>query len=210
VDHDLDLIAPCCDPHLELRREWFPKIAAGASVRVDWELPLPEGRALASASVRPGPSAKRTRETHREERSSAVSVGAPPRLQTTPSQFVGHWTADLSTSSLNARVRSTALDVAVDGDMVSITDRVTNLSGQEVGRGTITFQVDGREHPHDELIPGLVVVARWRGAFVLETILTRRNGQIDRVSYEVSSDGKTLTRTTTGNLGEPRTVFDRK
>jgi hypothetical protein len=69
------LIGPCCDPHLEVHRDWFPKIAPGASVRVDWELPLPEGRATAMVSVRPGPSAKKV--PYQESRSSVVLI--PPR-----------------------------------------------------------------------------------------------------------------------------------
>jgi hypothetical protein len=72
------LIAPCCDPHLEVRRDWFPKIAPGASVQVEWQLTLPEGRAIATVSVRPGPSAKQVRETHKERHASAVFVGDPP------------------------------------------------------------------------------------------------------------------------------------
>jgi len=69
------------------------------------------------------------------------------------------------------------LQVAVIGDTVSITDTVVIPSGQNVGQGTTTFQTDGREHSHDELMPGLIVVARWRGPDVLETILT---GKMDR------------------------------
>jgi hypothetical protein len=69
------LIGPCCDPHLEVHRDWFPKIAPGASARVDWELSLPEGRAIATVSVRPGPSAKKV--PYLETRPSVVLV--PPR-----------------------------------------------------------------------------------------------------------------------------------
>jgi hypothetical protein len=60
------------------------------------------------------------------------------------------------------------------------------------------------------LMPGLIVVARWRGSHVLETILTRRDGQVDRVTDEVSADGSTLTTTTSGTLWEQVIVFDRK
>ena len=59
------------------------------------------------------------------------------------------------------------------------------------------------------LMPGLIVVARWRGSHVLGAILTRKDGQVDRVTYEVSADGSTLTTTTSGNLGEHVMVFDR-
>jgi len=137
---------------------------------------------------------------------AAQQVGT---LQNSP--FVGNWIADLSKSTLhpNSPVRSTSLQFAVVGDTVSITDKVVNASGQDVGQGTTTLQIDGKEHPHDELLPGLVVVARWRGSHLLETVLTRKDGQVDHVTYEISTDGKTLTTTTSGNLGTQVIVFDR-
>ena len=58
------------------------------------------------------------------------------------------------------------------------------------------------------LMPGPIVVARWRGSHLLETILTRKDGQVDQVTYEVSADGSTLTTTTSGTLGEQVIVFD--
>jgi hypothetical protein len=69
------LIGPCCDPRLEGRREWFPKIAPGALVRADWQFPLPEGQAIATVRVRPGPSAKKI--PYLEPRSSVVLI--PPK-----------------------------------------------------------------------------------------------------------------------------------
>jgi hypothetical protein len=56
---------------------------------------------------------------------------------------------------------------------------------------------------------GLIVVARWRGSHVLEAILTTKDGQVDRVTSEVPSDGSTLTTTTSGNRGEQVMVCDR-
>jgi len=59
-------------------------------------------------------------------------------------------------------------------------------------------------------MPGLIVVARWHGTRVLETVLTRKDGQTDRVTYEVSLDGRTLTTRTSGNFGDQAIVFDRR
>jgi hypothetical protein len=73
---------------------------------------------------------------------------------------------------------------------VSITDTVIDASGQNVGHGTTTFRADEKEHAHDDLVPGLVAVARWRGSHVLETVLTRKDGQVDRITYEISAEGK--------------------
>jgi hypothetical protein len=68
------LISPCCDRHLEVQRDWFPKILPGASVRVDWALPLPEGVGGAIVSVRPGPSVKKI--PFRETRTAAALVSS--------------------------------------------------------------------------------------------------------------------------------------
>jgi hypothetical protein len=46
-------------PGAEARHEWFPRIAAGQSVRVEAALPLSEGQALAMVSVRAWQGAKR-------------------------------------------------------------------------------------------------------------------------------------------------------
>lgn len=80
---------------------------------------------------------------------------------------------------------------------------------QGQGHGPTTFQTDGKPHPHDELIPGLTVVARWRGSRILETVLARKDGRAGRVTYEVSADGKTLTSRTSGDLGDQLIIFDR-
>jgi len=37
-----------------------------------------------------------------------------------------------------------------------------------------------------------------------------KDGQVDRVTYEISADGKRLTATTSGKLGQQVIVFDRK
>lgn len=70
------LISP--GPGAEARHEWFPRIAAGQSVRVEAALPLSEGQALAMVSVRAWQGAKRVRESTGETRSTVASVGYPP------------------------------------------------------------------------------------------------------------------------------------
>lgn len=80
------LIAPCCDHHLEIRRDWFPYLAAGQSARADVEVVLPEGRAQALVSVKLGPSAKKVLETRPGSEKPPFTqavIGDPPRpLQT--------------------------------------------------------------------------------------------------------------------------------
>jgi len=71
------LIAPCCDNKLEVRRDWFPYIPAGQSVRADIEVSLPEGRALASVSVDHGPGDKRVHLAAPDAQPTLVVVGYP-------------------------------------------------------------------------------------------------------------------------------------
>jgi hypothetical protein len=113
-------------------------------------------------------------------------------LMMVDSPLAGTWTADLSRSKLhrNSAVQSTTLRFEVTDDAVSITDTVITSSGQDIGHGTTTFQADGKAHPHDDLMPGLVVVAKWTDSHTFETVLTRRNGIVDRVTYQVSADGR--------------------
>src|SRR5262245_52617389 len=95
------------------------------------------------------------------------------------SPFAGEWDAVLSKSCLrpNSPIQSEHLRFDVPtARTVSITDSVVTTAGKEIGQGTTTFQVDGEIHPHDELLPGLTVVARWNGPRRLETALTRTNG----------------------------------
>jgi hypothetical protein len=124
---------------------------------------------------------------------------------------VGTWIADLSKSEPpNAQIQRISLEVAVAGDTVSVTDKVTDASGQDMGFGTVTYQTDGTEHPHDDLMPGMVVVARWNSSNILETVRTRKDGQVLRVTFEISSNSQTLTTTASDSLGKQVIVFDRK
>jgi hypothetical protein len=141
----------------------------------------------------------------------ALSLGASDGSAQVPASmdnaFVGSWTADLAQSKLrpNSHITSATLVFSVTPEAVSITDSVID-GGQQVGHGTTVFQTDGKEHPHDELAPGMMVVALWRSSRRLETTL-KWNGQTDTVTYDVSSDGKTLTNRVLGRLGEQVIVF---
>ena len=131
--------------------------------------------------------------------------------QTETSPLEGRWTADLSASRLHpgVSVRSIALVFVVSPNRVRITDDVVLASGQQVGHGPAEFVTDGQEHRNDALLAGLVVQARWVNPRRLETVLKRPNGVVERVSYETSADGSTLTNTTDGPLGSQVIVFRR-
>lgn len=131
----------------------------------------------------------------------AVDIdGAPPpadsRFQGKPeavSPFVGRWSANLSKSRQHPdhRFQSATLEVEVDGDTVTIADFVVDDSGHE-NHGRNTILVDGNEHGSAHA-DGYVLMARWRGPHILETV-ARKDGQAAGWGrYEVSADGNTLT-----------------
>jgi hypothetical protein len=72
------LIAPCCAID-EVRHDWFPRIAAGQSVRLDVAVPLPEGMAVAIVSVKPWQGDKTVRESNGNKDPISALVGYPPR-----------------------------------------------------------------------------------------------------------------------------------
>ena len=125
--------------------------------------------------------------------------------------FAGHWTADLAASRLNGAVvvKAASLEFVVTSETVAITDRAFDVSNRDVGTGTTTLRTDGEPHSHDELLSGLAVVAQWRGPRTLDTVLTRKNGIVDRVTYQISDDGRTLITRTAGPLGTQEIVFRR-
>ncbi|RPI48271.1 MAG: hypothetical protein EHM55_25845 [Acidobacteria bacterium] len=127
------------------------------------------------------------------------------------SAFEGRWVADLAASQLHSgvQVRSIGLAFGIGGDRVRITDNVVSTAGKQIGQGTIEFITDDRDHPLDRVVPGMVARARWAGPRRLETVFTRRSGVVERVNYEVSADGTTLTNTTEGPLGLQRVIFRR-
>jgi hypothetical protein len=126
------------------------------------------------------------------------------------SPFVGKWSADLSKSKQNPKYKfeSATLQIAVDGATVTITSGVLLASGLE--ERTETFQADGKDHPFEQspLGSGVSVMARWVNAHVLETVAKKDGQEIARATYEISTDGKTLTARTSGML-EQVIVFDR-
>ena len=126
-------------------------------------------------------------------------------------QFQGHWTADVAASRFNGSVVVTAasLDFAITPETVSLTDQVTDGSGREIGTGTTVLRTDGKPYPHDQLLPGLTVVCQWKSALLLYTVLTRRNGIVDHVTYEVSENGRTLTLRTEGPQGAQTILYRR-
>ena len=106
------------------------------------------------------------------------------------SPLAGAWRADLSLSRPPDRpFRRAALHVDVSPERVTITDTVVDASGREA-RGVNTIHADGQSHPSAH---GYALTARWRDSHALETVVTKDQLEVSRLTYEVSRDGGTLT-----------------
>jgi hypothetical protein len=129
-----------------------------------------------------------------------------PVLHANP--FVGTWTANMSKSRPHPdfRFQRVSLNIAVEGDSVTIGQVLVDGSGQEQ-RATETLRSDGVETA-GTVTAGVTHIARWVGSHVLVTIAKKNGEMFFLATYEVSPDGKTLTARTSGIL-EQVIVFDR-
>lgn len=112
-----------------------------------------------------------------------------------PNPFLGKWQANLSKSRRHPanQFQSATIEFAVASDAVTITDVVVDESGHEITVKNMIL-VDGTEHA-SENSNGYVLVAKWNGPRVIETV-AKKDGQVAGWGkYEVSEDGKTLTIT---------------
>ena len=139
--------------------------------------------------------------THVETVQASRDDATPPGLG-----FAGRWIANLARSRrhpANPFQRAT-LEVAVDGNVVTIADCFVDESGRETC-GNNTIHVDGIERVMDH---GYVVRARWRGSHALDVIVTQSDAMVGRATYEVSGDGRVLT--TSDLTGDQVIVLDRE
>ena len=130
--------------------------------------------------------------------------------------FTGTWVANLTKSHRhkNHQFQSATLHFEVSGNAVSLTQAGVNMSGKNES-STLRLDADGEEHDISSLAPGIVVISKWIGDHVLETIAKRGSEVIGRGTYEVSPDGRTLTATVAGvdakgSAFEQVIVFDRE
>lgn len=123
--------------------------------------------------------------------------------------FVGTWMADFSKSKLHPsfQFQGVTLQIAVAGDTATLTSELVSAAGQKL-RAAETFRTDGTETP-GTLTPGVTLVARWVGSQVLASVAKKAGEIVALVTYEISSDGRTLTSRSSGML-EQVVVFERK
>ena len=113
--------------------------------------------------------------------------------------FTGTWVANVAKSHRhqNHQFQSATLRFEVSGNAVSLTQAGVNMSGKHES-STLTFDADGEEHTVSPQAPGIVVISKWIGTHVLETVGKRGGEVVGRGTYEVSPDCRMLTATVSG------------
>jgi hypothetical protein len=129
--------------------------------------------------------------------------------QAAKSPFVGNWSADLSQSKLDPKMSLKGADItfSVTGNVITLASSVVMPGGQTIQERD-TLRADGTETAATGT-PGAVHVANWVGSRVLALITKKGNDTIALITYQVSTDGQTLTARTSG-LIEQVVIFKRR
>ena len=129
--------------------------------------------------------------------------------QAAKSPFVGSWSADLSQSRLDPKIpiKGADITISVTGNVITLASSVVMPSGETIQERE-TLRADGTETAAT-LTPGVVHVANWVGSHVLALITKKGNENIALITYQVSTDGQTLTARTSG-LIEQVVIFKRR
>ena len=142
-----------------------------------------------------------------------LSIGGEFVLATQPqpaaeSPFVGSWSADLSQSRLDPKLRLKGADITfgVTGNVITLASSVILPNGETIQERD-ALRADGTETP--ATTAGAVHVANWVGSHVLALITKKGNQNLALITYEVSADGQTLTARTSGFV-EQVIVFKRR
>ena len=129
--------------------------------------------------------------------------------QAAKSPFEGSWSADLSRSRLDPKLPLKGADVtiSVTGNVITLANSVIMPNGETIQERE-TLRADGTETAATQ-VKGVVHVANWVGPHVLALITRKGDQNIALITYEVSTDGQTLTARTSG-LIEQVIVFKRR
>ena len=128
--------------------------------------------------------------------------------QAAKSPFVGSWSADLSQSRLDPKLplKGADITISVTGNVITLASSVVMPSGETIQERE-TLRADGTETA--ATLTGLAHVANWVGPHVLALITKKGNQNLVLITYEVSTDGQTLTARTSG-LIEQVVIFKRR
>jgi hypothetical protein len=121
----------------------------------------------------------------------------------------GSWSADLSQSRLDPKMSFKGADItiSVTGNVMTLASAVVMASGETIQERE-TLRADGTETAATDTT-GAVHVANWVGSRVLALITKKGNQNLALITYEVSTDGRTLTARTSG-LVEQVVIFKRR
>jgi len=131
--------------------------------------------------------------------------------QAAKSPFVGIWSADLSQSKLDPKmpIKGADVTISVTGNVITLANSVVMPNGDTIQERE-TLRADGTETAAtNPLTTGMAHVANWVGSHVLALITKKGNQNIALITYEVSTDGQTLTTRTSGVV-EQVVVFKRR
>ena len=128
--------------------------------------------------------------------------------QAAKSPFVGSWSADLSQSRLDPKLplKGADITIGVTGNVITLESSLVMPSGETIQERE-TLRADGTETA--ATTPGVVHVANWVGSHVLALITKKGNQNLALITYQVSTDGQTLTARTSG-LIEQVVIFKRR
>jgi hypothetical protein len=124
---------------------------------------------------------------------SSFAPGQTSGAETKTSPLAGTWKANLAKSQRdpNHLFQSMTMEFKVSEDAVSFTYTGVNMAGEDES-GTRQMHPDGKEYTATEA-PGVVVITKWLSSRILETVAKKDGKVVGQGTYEVSSDGKTLT-----------------
>jgi len=129
--------------------------------------------------------------------------------------FAGTWKANLAKSQRHANhlFESLTMHFEVSEDSVLLTYTGVNMHGKEES-GTRELHPDGKEYPIAQA-PDVVEVTKWVSPGMLESVARKDGKVLGQSTYEVSSDGETLTARikgidASGREFEQVIVFDRE
>jgi len=112
--------------------------------------------------------------------------------------FAGTWKANLEKSQRapNHQFKSLTLRFEMSDGTVILSYSGVNMAGKEES-DTREMHPDGKEYPVAQA-PGVVEMAKWAGSHILEAVAKKDEKVIGQSTYQVSSDGRTLTATIKG------------
>jgi hypothetical protein len=125
-----------------------------------------------------------------------------PKEQASHSPFVGSWSADMSRSKLDPKMplKTVDLTIGVAGDAITVASSVVTANGAKIQERE-TLRADGTETLATQY-PGVSHVANWIGPQVFG-LVTKKGGEIlALITYQISTDGQTLTARTSGPIAQ--------